>query len=47
MNAMNEFHSVLVIAGLILAACALIDLPLAAPGAGATAAGSTYSSGNR
>ncbi|MCK9382003.1 MAG: hypothetical protein M0P95_13200 [Sulfuritalea sp.] len=42
MKAMNEFESVLVIASLILAVCAVMDGPLAAPNAGAGRQGSDY-----
>lgn len=43
MKAMNEFESVLVIASLILAVCAAMDLPPAAPHAAAGRSGAAYS----
>lgn len=42
MKAMNEFESLLVIAGLILALCAIIDPPLTATKPGVTGSGPAY-----
>lgn len=43
MKTMNEFESAIVIAGLIVAACATMDLRLAAPDAGGDRQGEDYS----
>jgi hypothetical protein len=43
MKAMNEFESVIVIAGLIIAVCATTDLQLAAPDAAVDRQGKGYS----
>lgn len=43
MKTMNEFESVIVIAGLIIAACATMDLPPAAPDGAAGRQGRDYS----
>jgi len=43
MKTMNEFESVIVIAGLIIAACATMDLQLAAPDAAGDRQGEDYS----
>lgn len=42
MKAMNEFEKLLVIAGLILAACAAMDLPLEPPHAAVSGSGGVY-----
>lgn len=44
MKAMNEFESLLVIAGLILALCAIIDPPLVSTKSDVTGSGPAYAS---
>lgn len=43
MKAMNEFETVLVIATVILAVCATVDLPLNSSGAGVASSDNPYS----